>query len=247
MVTVSERSDRCVTSPQVVARQRPDPPMFRSRPRARRERRRAGTYLWRIPGCQGGVSSLSLRGFVRRSRGQGPAAGRRASDRVASLDAGEDGRTIGRPGRRHWLVMATSVVGAAFVVYLEMVGVPQAPRLTLVRGPAMGPVTRGLMGCPAGKVRGARVRPLDLLKVVQLAAGERCQSGSGPHRPVASSVAGWFADTVTIAAGSAQPTAGSSTQAWSPRARSRWWQRRTSLRATASRARPAPARRASRV
>ena len=69
---------------------------------------------------------------------------------------------------------------------------PQAPRLTLVRGPAMGPVTRGWMGCPAG----GGVRPLDLLKVVQLGAGEQCQFGSWPHRPVRSSVAGWFADTV---------------------------------------------------
>ena len=54
------------------------------------------------------------------------------------------------------------------------------------------------MGCPAG---GCGVRPLDLLKVVQLAAGEQCQFGSWPHRPVGSSVAGWFADTVTIATG----------------------------------------------
>ena len=52
------------------------------------------------------------------------------------------------------------------------------------------------MGCPAG---GCGVRPLDLLKVVQLAAGEQCRFGSWPHRPVGSSVAGWFADTVTIA------------------------------------------------
>ena len=54
------------------------------------------------------------------------------------------------------------------------------------------------MGCPAG---GCGVRPLDLLKVVQRAAGEQCQFGSWPHRPVGSSVAGWFADTVTIATG----------------------------------------------
>jgi hypothetical protein len=45
---------------------------------------------------------------------------------------------------------------------------------------------------------GCGVRPLDLLKVVQLAAGEQCRFGSWPHRPVVSSVAGWFADTVTI-------------------------------------------------
>jgi transposase len=49
--------------------------------------------------------------------------------------------------------------------------------------------------------RGGVVRPLDLLKVVQLAAGEQCQFRSWPHRPVGSSVAGWFADTVTIATG----------------------------------------------
>jgi hypothetical protein len=84
------------------------------------------------------------------------------------------------------------------VVCLGMGGVPQAPRLTLVRGRAMRPVTRGLMGCPAGR---CGVRPLDLLKVVQLGAGEQCQFGSWPHRPVGSSVAGWFADTVTIATG----------------------------------------------
>ena len=54
------------------------------------------------------------------------------------------------------------------------------------------------MGCPAGR---CGVRPLDLLKVVQLSAGEQCQFGSWPHRPVVSSVAGWFADTVTITTG----------------------------------------------
>jgi hypothetical protein len=62
------------------------------------------------------------------------------------------------------------------------------------------------MGCPAG---GCGVRPLDLLKVIQLPAGEQCQFGSGPHRPVRSSVAGWFADTVIPMGG----WPGSSTQA----------------------------------
>lgn len=84
--------------------------------------------------------------------------------------------------------MAISVAGRVSGVPRDG-GVPQAPRLTLVRGRAMRPVTTGLMGCPAGR---CGVRPLDLLKVVQLAAGEQCQFGSWPYRPVGSSVAGWF-------------------------------------------------------
>jgi hypothetical protein len=40
------------------------------------------------------------------------------------------------------------------------------------------------------------VRPLDLLKVVQLSLASSASLGAGRTGPVGSSVAGWFADTV---------------------------------------------------
>ena len=104
----------------------------------------------------------------------------------------------------------------------------------------MRPVTRGLMGCPAGR---CGVRPLDLLKVVQLAAGEQCQwelaapaggvLGGGLVRGHGHPGDGWLAGQVDpgLITEGAQPVVAAA----------------ASLRATASRARPAPARRASRV
>jgi len=50
-----------------------------------------------------------------------------------------------------WRGMAISVVGVESSRFLGDGGVPQAPRLTLVRGLQLRPVTRGLMGCPAGR------------------------------------------------------------------------------------------------
>ena len=47
------------------------------------------------PRCQGGASSLSLLVVRALQSGSRAAVGRRVSDRVATLDAGEDGRTMG--------------------------------------------------------------------------------------------------------------------------------------------------------
>jgi len=58
---------------------------------------------------------LSLLGFRPPQLGSRAAAGRRVSDRVATLDAGEDGRTMGDKDERHWPVMAISVVGGSVV------------------------------------------------------------------------------------------------------------------------------------
>jgi hypothetical protein len=121
----------------------------------------AGTYLWRTPGCQGGASSLSLLVFVRPQLGSGAGGGRRVSDRIATLDAGEDGRTMcgeddALSGAAHGDLRAVrrrdsgwwSAAGAR--TYLGA----RTPML-------MRPVTRGLMGCPAGRCSGAAARSIE--------------------------------------------------------------------------------------
>jgi hypothetical protein len=83
---------------------------------------------------------LSLLVFRPPQPGSRAAAGRRVSDRVATLDAGEDGRTMGDEDDVTGWSWAISVVGGS-VLCVGMVVCRRRPDLPWVRGRATRPVT----------------------------------------------------------------------------------------------------------